>query len=443
MTGPLRWTLGDVAETTAGQVVGDPATPVSSVTTDSRSVPEASLFVALRGDHFDGHAFTADAHAAGAGAVLVERPDGSGPCVVVADTGLALRDLAAARRHEIDVPVVAVTGSTGKTTTKDLLLAALPGAWGSPRSFNNEIGVPLTVLATPAAATHLVLEVGSRGGGHISWLGQAIRPDVAVITNLGVVHLETFGSLEALADAKWELIELLGPRGIAVLPADEEQLQRPGPGRVVRFGRDVGDVTVKDVTLDDVGRPSFKLVTRLGARAVTMPIAGRHQALNAAAATAAALEVGAGLDAIVAGLEHATASAWRMEVHPGRFTVVNDAYNANPQSVAGALETVAAMPGRHVAVLGEMAELGPVAAEEHARVGRLVRELGFISLVAVGSPYGLAAAAGDIAIEAEDADAAYDAVSATVDQGDVVLVKASRAVGLEHLAARLIEEARR
>ncbi len=443
----LGWSLQQVADATGGTVhAADPAAPlVASVGTDSRASGPGELFVAIAGESFDGHDFAAAAIAAGAVAAVVRRDAGwpaAMPRIEVDDTAEALRDLAARHRRAMAIPVVAVTGSTGKTSTKDLLAAALPGAHASPRSYNNEVGVPLTVLGTPDTARHLVLEVGSRGRGHIAWLGPAVAPDVAVVTNLGVVHLETFGTTDDLADAKFELVELLGPAGTAVLPAAEPRLHRPPRGATDTGGTGPdADVAVSRLDLDAGARPSFHLDTPVGSVDVTLPVPGAHQALNAAAATAAGVVLGVPLADLAAGLERVQPSPWRMEIHQGRFTVVNDAYNANPDSVLAALEAVAAMPGRSIAVLGRMAELGPVEAEEHRRMGAEARRLGFATVVVVGDDPGIAAGAGDIALPAADPVSARRLVGERAGPGDVVLVKASRAVGLEKLAAALAEDA--
>lgn len=435
-------TVAEVAEATHGQVRGDGSVRVTGIATDSRAIEPGDCFVAVRGERFDGHDFVIGALEAGAAAsIVLADPTAHGPQVVVADTFAALRDLAVVHRSLIDRPVVAITGSTGKTTTKDLLAAALPGAWASPRSFNNEIGVPLTLLRTPANARHLVIEVGSRGLGHIAALMPAVRPDVAIITNLGTVHLETFGTTDNLATAKFELVEGLGPDGVAVLPADEPRLLgRPHRGRTFTFGIDVdADVTAHNVRLDDHGLPTFLLDTPAGEAKVRVPIPGAMQASNAAAATAAGLALDVDLDTLVEGLGSAVGSAWRMEVHRGTYTVVNDAYNANPQSVESALRTVAAMPGRHIAVLGHMAELGDVSDSEHVRMGALARELGFSAVVVVGEARLIAAGAGDIAAEAQDQTEALAVARDLLEPGDVVLVKASRSVGLEEVAASLVD----
>ena len=274
----LDWTAREIADAVAGRLVGDPATIVTSVSTDTRSITPGGCFVAIAGERFDGHNFLDDAFAAGASLAVVSAPHaavGRGASIVVSDTGLALRNLGAYRRAQLTMPVVAVTGSSGKTSTKDLLAAALPGSHASMRSFNNEIGVPLTVLDTPADAAHLVLEVGSRGTGHIAWLMPSVRPDVAVVTNLGVVHLETFGTVQALADAKFELVEGLDVGGTAVVPVDDPRLHRPHLGHTLTFGEHPdADVAISDLRLDDVGRPRFVVTTSGGEEEVAVPMSG-------------------------------------------------------------------------------------------------------------------------------------------------------------------------
>jgi len=441
----IDWDLATIATALGGTVHGLRETYVSGVSTDTRSLVAGDLYVPVKGERFDGHDFVPKAFAAGASATVCEtgRSDRT-PRIEVSDVAEALVDLAALRRSELTMPVVALTGSTGKTSTKDLLHAAIPGSWASPKSYNNEVGVPLTILGTPSDATALIVEVGSRGTGHIQWLARCVAPDVAIVTNLGVVHLETFGSEQGLADAKYELIEMLGTDGIAIVPADEPRLVRSDELRSIRFGRrDGADVVVDVIDLDPSGRPKVAIAAGEESFVVRLSMAGEHQADNAAAAVGVAVALDLDLALFIENMAVATGSAWRMDVHPGVFTVVNDAYNANPQSVAAALRTVAQMSGRKIAVLGPMAELGPVCEREHREMGSLAAQLGFDELLVVGADHGYALGAPGLARNAVDSDDAAHTLSQTVLPGDVVLVKASRSAGLEQLAIHLVKEASR
>ena len=436
----MRWTLHEVAKAAAGTAYG--TGEITSVGTDSRSVHPGELFVAIRGDHHDGHDFVDQALAAGAAAVMVDEHSHAEPRIEVSDTLTSLRMLAEHRRGELSTAqVVGITGSTGKTSCKDLLASALGvGTWASPRSFNNEIGVPLTVLAAPDAPDVLVLEVGTRGLGHIRSLMGAVQPDVAVITGIGASHLELLGSVATVRVAKWELVEGLQEGGTAVLPVDDSELlawaERDGIAHMT-FGAG-GDVGLADLALDELARPSFTLEAFGEQVRVRLGMAGAHQAQNAAAAAAAGISLGRSLHDLAGGLEEATGSAWRMEVTPGPVTIVNDAYNANPTSMSSALRSVAGMPGRHVAVLGMMAELGDTAGPAHRSVGRLARELGYHAVIVVGEDPGITEGAGDLAVVVGTAADAKQALESILAEGDVVLVKASRAVGLEALAGELI-----
>lgn len=436
----MKWTLDDVAATVGGRAFGRAV--VTSVTTDSRQVPPDSLFVALRGEFFDGNDFAIQAMDDGAAAALVEAGADIEPRVEVADTLAALAALAAHRRRELNAQAVAITGSTGKTSTKDLLASALGvGTWASPKSFNNEVGVPLTVLSAPDDTEVLVIEVGSRGIGHIESLIPVIQPDVAVITGIGLSHIATLGDVDNVRQAKWELAEGLDG-GQVVLPVDEEQLidwAFQAGIDVTTFGGPGADVEVLALQLDATGLPSFILRAQGQQAKVKLQMAGAHQAGNAAAAAGAALSLGRALPDIAAGLELASGSPWRMEIHSGRFTIVNDAYNANPDSMAAALRTVAAMPGRHLAVIGLMAELGSAAREAHVRVGALVKELGYEAVVIVGEDPGVAEGAGKIAVPVATVAEAKESIQDLMQDGDVVLVKASRSIGLEGLAQELIQ----
>jgi UDP-N-acetylmuramoyl-tripeptide--D-alanyl-D-alanine ligase len=437
----VNWNLAVVARATGGTTRGSAA--IDRVVTDSREAGPGALFVAVKGERLDGHDFAGAAAAAGA-AVVTGRgrlPEGA-QGVEVGNTLSALAALAVQRRSELDIPVVAITGSSGKTTTKDMTAAALgPGTHAAPRSFNNEVGVPLTVLGTPDDATALVVEVGSRGAGHIAALADAIRPGVAVITNIGPAHLEMFGDVEAVLDAKWELVEALSPDGVVVLPAADKRLTRRRNGAMITFGADgsAADVMVSEVAVDGRGRASFRLAHHGDTRAITLQQAGLRQPLNAAAAVAAALALGHDFAEAADRVADAEVSPWRMEVREipvgrGSVVVVNDAYNANPDSMAAAFETVSAMPGRHIAVLGKMHELGASEGDLHRSVGAQAAASGFAVVLVVGEDPGLAAGAGAVAETLPDTDAAASRLASILAPGDVVLVKASRAAGLERIA---------
>jgi len=442
----VKWDLATVAAVTRGHATGDAT--IRRVVTDSRAARDGDLFVAIRGEQRDGHEFAADAARSGA-VVLVEagRLPAGAVGVEVSDTLASLAALAAARRAEITAPVVAITGSSGKTTTKDLTAAALgPGAHAAPRSYNNEVGVPLTVLDTPDDAAAVVVEVGSRGVGHIRALAPAIRPGVAVITNVGPAHLEMFGDVDTVRRAKWEIVEILEPGGTAVLPATDPELLSMATGPVLTFGEEPdADVGIRDVTLDDRGRATFLMRHGADEIELTMALAGRHQPLNAAAAVAAAIATGVPFGEAAPRAAAAGGSPWRMEVverviDGGTVLVVNDAYNANPDSMAAAFGTVESMPGRHVAVLGKMHELGAAEADLHRQVGAAAVASGFEAVVVVGDDPGIASGAGAAAVAVADVAGAVAFLEHNLRAGDVVLVKASRASSLETIAASIGEE---
>ena len=424
-----------MAEAAGGDLAG-PEVEVDGATVDSRAVRGGELFVPVVAAR-DGHDFVPAALAAGAAAYLTSRPPVGGTAVVVADTAAALTRLGAAARARLPDRVVGITGSVGKTSVKDLLAAVLARPFrtaASPRSFNNELGLPLTLLNAPADAEAVVLEMGARGRGHIAALCEVARPTVGVVTTVGMAHTELFGSVEEVAVAKGELVEALPPSGTAVLNADQP-LVAAMAGRtratVVRFGA-AGDVRAEHVEVGDDLRARFTLVSPWGAVPVRLAARGEHQVANALAAAAAAVAAGATLDDVAAGLSEAAVSAWRMELvtAPSGAVVLNDAYNANPVSTAAALRSLARLPARRrVAVLGGMAELGEGSAAAHREVGDLARSLG-VRIVAVGAPdYG-----GE---DVPDLAAALAALG-PVGEGDAVLVKGSRVHGLERLAETLV-----
>jgi UDP-N-acetylmuramoyl-tripeptide--D-alanyl-D-alanine ligase len=442
--------LEEISDLTGGVAHGtdDPAgiLVTGTVSTDSRECGAGSLYVARVGEHADGHDFAGAAAERGAVAALTSRVVDALPCVVVDDVQAAFGRLA---RGVLDrapgVRVVGITGSSGKTSTKDLLASVLAtaGETVAPvNSLNGEIGVPLTVCRITPTTRFLVAEMGARGIGHIAYLTRIAPPQVAIVLNVGTAHVGEFGSRANIAVAKGELPESLPTEGLAILNADDPivaGMRSRTAARVQLVGRSPeADVRAVDVTLSELGRPSFTLVTPEGERRVTLSLSGAHHVGNALAVAAACLELGLDLDAVVAGLDAARpVSRWRMEVteRADGVVVVNDAYNANPDSMRAALDALAAIdtPGRRWAVLGEMLELGADSAAEHAGVGAYAAGLGVDHVVAVGE--------GARAIEAPewvpDTDAAYDLLVERLRPGDVVLLKSSRDSGLRWLGDRL------
>ncbi|WP_327676365.1 UDP-N-acetylmuramoyl-tripeptide--D-alanyl-D-alanine ligase [Kitasatospora sp. NBC_00458] len=461
----IALTLAEVAAAVGGTLAGaDPDVLVTApVEVDSRKVLPGGLFAAFVGENVDGHDYAATAMAAGAVAVLASRPV-DGPAVRVDSVVDALGKLARAVVGRADATVVALTGSAGKTSTKDLiaqLLQRLGDTVYPPGSLNNEIGHPMTALRVEDATRHLVLEMGARHKGDIEYLTSITPPRIGVVLNVGTAHVGEFGSQEAIAEAKGELVEALPADGVAVLNADDRLVRAMAArtkARVVFFGEspDAG-VRAQDVRLDATGRPSFTLITPAGSAPVQLRLYGEHHVSNALAAAAVATELGMTVDDTAEALNEAGAlSRWRMEVvdRADGVTVVNDAYNANPDSMRAALRALVSMGGRGPerrrtwAVLGEMRELGEDSLAEHDAIGRLAVRLDVTKLVAVG---GREAACmelgarnegswGEESVLVSDADAAVELLRSQLRPGDVVLVKASRSVGLEKVAEAILAD---
>jgi UDP-N-acetylmuramoyl-tripeptide--D-alanyl-D-alanine ligase len=431
----VRLDANAVARVVAGTLHG-PDVEVEGAAVDSRVLRPGQLFVPVPAAR-DGHNFIDHALVAGAAAYLTARAPEGGTAVVVDDTVGALAALGRWARDQLPGPVIGITGSAGKTSTKDflgaVLRAELPTAV-SERSFNNELGVPLTLFNAEPGTRAAVLEMGARGFGHIAWLCELARPGVGVVTNVAAAHTEMLGSIDGVAKAKAELVAALPASGTAVLNADDERVVAMAAhteARVVTFGVENGDVRAVEPALDDELRVSFRLVSPWGEHDVRLEARGLHQAANAAGAAAAALVLDVPLERAVAALETARLSPWRMQVSrtAAGTLVINDAYNANPASMTQGLQALArARASRRVAVVGPMLELGDVSDAEHRRMGELARRLG-IRLIAVGAPaYG-----GDDVATAEEAVALLGRLS----RDDAVLVKASRAAGLERVAGAL------
>jgi UDP-N-acetylmuramoyl-tripeptide--D-alanyl-D-alanine ligase len=440
-------TLDEIATITGGRLVNaEPSAAVTGgVEYDSRKVGPGGLFVAFEGEQVDGHDFAATAVAAGAVAVLGTRDTGR-PGIVVAEPLAALASLARVVTARLpDLTVVGLTGSSGKTTTKDYLgqLLARVGPTIAPAgSLNNELGFPYTVLQATESTRFLVLEMGARGAGHLRYLAGIARPDIGVVLNVGAAHIGEFGSVQGTALAKGELVEALPPAGLAVLNADDPLVAGMAPrttARVLLTGEsDRAGVRAADVVVDDTGRASFSLHFEGRSGPVRLGVAGRHQVANTLAAAGVALSAGLPFVELITALgEIGIVSSRRMDVfaRPDGVTVIDDSYNANPSSTAAALRALAAMGNgaRRVAVLGYMAELGDHERSGHEEVGRLAAELGVDRLVAVAEnarpildgANGVGGWAGE-AVFAADQAAAVTIVESDLRAGDVVLVKGSR-----------------
>lgn len=446
-----------VLEATGGRAVGgEPPVSFAGVDTDTRSLQKGALFVALKGERYDGHDFVPDAFARGAGAALVSREIAApGPLIVTEDTLAALGATAAAYRRTLGPRVVAITGSTGKTTVKEMVAAILSHGWQmarSPGNYNNEIGVPLTLLRLEAAHEAVVVELAMRGAGQIAYLAEMVQPQIGVITNIGFSHLELLGSREAIAAAKAELLDALPESGTAVLNADNEFFDYLGsraPCPVLSFGlAGRADVRATEVRTSQAGALEFTLEGPWGHTPLSLATPGRHHALNAAAAATAAVAAGGSPEWLAPGLEAFAGAEMRGRVvsAPRGYTVIDDCYNAAPDSMRVALELLSDLPGdRKWAVLGDMKELGPMAPEWHREVGERAAAAQVAGLITVGELGGHIAAGAraglrsDQITQAANNDAAGDAIAERAQPGDVILVKGSRAMQMEQIVRRLLE----
>jgi UDP-N-acetylmuramoyl-tripeptide--D-alanyl-D-alanine ligase len=452
--------LGQLARAAEAEIVGG-ALPMSvaAVGIDSRSLPAAALFVALRGERFDGHDFVAAAVQAGARAVLVDREGHAGlgslpvPRLVVKDTLRALGEIARLNRWRRPRPIVAVTGSNGKTTTKELLHAAL-SAHGpvhkTTGNLNNLVGLPLTLLAWPDDAWAAVLEMGMNAPGEIARLAEIAQPNVGVITNVGPAHLLGLGTVDDVGRAKGELYSGLGPTGTAIVNLDDSVVMRIafprlGSRRRLTFGTVVGaDVRVVEQVLTAVGsRVTFEVLGRK--LHADLPLVGPHNAMNAAAAVAGAAAMGVDPEVAVAALTSVSVPGGRLravEVATTGIHLIDDTYNANPASMRAAFTAVAQLAkGRYVAVLGDMLELGPTSPALHHEVGRAAAAAGISWILALGEHAAQIAAgareSGANATHFESLDGLIRALDLGLERGDWVLVKGSRGMRMERVVAHL------
>ncbi len=475
--------LEDLARIMEGRIVrGEPSQLILNISTDSRTLQPGDLYVPLQGERFDGHDFIWEAISRGAIGFLTSRSyaelssgqkgvprDGSArqsnisrarmqkgdlAIIQVRDCLAALQALARELRNRSSYRTIGLTGSTGKTSTKDFLKSILARrfkVWATPKSYNNEVGLPLTILGADSQDEILVAELGMRGEGQITQLCEILRPDMGIVTRIGPVHLETLGSEDRIARAEGELVEAILETGLVVLNRDDRwfpYMASKARGRVVSYGIDSeAEVQATDIELDAEARPSFQLVSgdrRIGVKLEAM---GEHNVANALAAAALADELGVLMEEIKEGLQRAQLSGMRMEmVRVDGVRIINDAYNANPMSMKAALRTLSHVGKRvrTIALLGDMLELGEKAVYYHREIGREVVEQKIDFLIAVGELskyiYEAALEAGlepKQALLAESLDDAAKEIKKILSSGDVLLIKASRAIGLERVLERI------
>ena len=452
-------TLGQICEIVGGKLIGDPAIQVTGISIDSRLSASGDLFAAIVGDRVDGHDYVVQAVSKGASALLTSKqvegsqvivpasPDNLDPVIhAIAKISTHVRSLMRG------VEVIGITGSSGKTSTKDMIGQVLSHAattHAPAGSQNNELGLPLTLLSAPRDVKFLVAEMGMRGVGHITHLCEIAQPTIGVITNVGRAHIGEVGSIEGIAKAKSELVKAIKPSGVVVLNADDERvmaMRALTEATVFTYGfSSAADVRAENLQLTTYGSYTFDLVYRGERIQTSIPMLGEHNVLNALAAAAVGIAVGMEVTEIARALTKLKQmSKWRMEVHqvPGNVTIINDAYNANPESMSAALETLTAIPaaGKKFAVLGKMHELGDASDAIHAQIAKLAIELGVSHVVAVGEAakaYGLPGITDQKSVWLPDFDSACDYIVKEVNSGDILLFKASRAEQFEVLADRI------
>lgn len=461
-------TLGQICDIVGGKLIGDPGIQVSGIAIDSRSCAPGDLFAAIVGERVDGHEYVSQAVNSGASALLTSKqvegsqvivpasPDAIDPVIhAIAKISSHVRSLMRG------VEVIGITGSSGKTSTKDMIGQVLSHAattHAPAGSQNNELGLPLTLLSAPRDVKYLVAEMGMRGLGHITYLCELAQPTIGVITNVGRAHIGEVGSIEGIAKAKSELVRAIQPSGVVILNADDERvmaMREITEATVFTYGfASTADVKAENLQLSAYGSYNFDLVYRGERIPASIPMLGEHNVLNALAAAAVGISIGMEVTDIARALTTLKQmSKWRMEVHqiPGNVTVINDAYNANPESMTAALETLTAIPasGKTFSILGKMHELGNDSDAIHAQIAKLASDIGVTQVVAVGDEakaYGLPNHETDAktsegnsqkSVWLPDFDSACDYIVNEVNSGDILLFKASRAEQFEVLADRI------
>jgi len=455
------FTAAEIAEAVSGKLVqGDPAAVLDNVSTDTRQINEGDLFIALIGERFDAHDFIDQAISGKAGGLMVSRPVGAGmwkgPVILVKDTLEALQSLARHNRRQFGGLIVGVTGSNGKTTTKDMIASVLEQRYKTLKTagnLNNQIGLPLTLLKLDETYGAAVFEMGMRGLGEIDLLAGIALPTGAVITNIGETHLERLGSVANIARAKGEILDHITPDGFAVLNGDDSLVRQQAArcrGRVIFYGT-AGDAAILAENIKPVNgkHMSFTVKTPAGDLEVDLPVPGRHNVLNALAAVGVGLEAGLSPEEIKKGLESVQLTSMRLEIMETKTaTIINDTYNANPASAKAALQILADLgPGlRRIAILGDMYELGQRTVEGHREVGAEAAAKGVDVLITVGK-LGCEIALGASLADEPPAEIisfntnaeAMSYLKKIVRPGDVILVKGSRGMKMEEIVNDLLE----
>jgi UDP-N-acetylmuramoyl-tripeptide--D-alanyl-D-alanine ligase len=443
--------LSTLASKLNGKLLG-PDVSYTGLSLDSRTIKPGELFIAIRGEKFDGHKFIEGAKQRGAAAALVERAfDTDLPLLQIIDTRKALGDLAKQHRGQFSIPIIALTGSCGKTTTKEMIrsiLAEVGPVLTNIKNFNNDIGLPLTLLNLNARHRYAVIEMGANHAGEIAYLTKLTRPDVALITNIGPAHLQGFGSMAGVAQAKAEIFFNLAQHGVAIMNADDPFAstwqKQCAAYRVVRFGlSDLSDFTASNIQIDTEGKASFLLRTPEGKEMmISLSLPGQHHVMNALAAAAAASQVGVELSQIKSGLEKTQPVPGRVIVSKTKIgaTLIDDSYNANPSSVAVALKLLAHYPGRRIFVMGDMGELGENAAQYHREMGQLAKELNIEEVYTCGDlSKETAEAFGAAAKHFPNHQELILALKAKLQSDVTILIKGSRSAQMEKVAAALKE----
>ncbi|MDR3564948.1 MAG: UDP-N-acetylmuramoyl-tripeptide--D-alanyl-D-alanine ligase [Negativicutes bacterium] len=447
-----EFTISEVLAATGGELIREHKKVFTGVSTDTRTLKPGHLFIALKGEKFDAHDFLLRASDSGATGVVISNRDAYIPdkmtAIIVSDTLVALQELAGFHRRRFSIPMIGVTGSNGKTTTKDMIAAMLGSRLSvlkTEANYNNEIGLPLTLLNLTKDHQAAVVEMGMRARGEIRRLAEIAAPTVAVITNVGETHIELLGSEENIAAAKAELVESLGTNSLAVLNGDiplVRAMRSKAAGRVITYGFSP-DVDLRADNVSDANQEiTFDCIWSQGVFTVTLPTVGRHNVYNALAAIAVGLDLNLHPLEICAGIKKFVPSAMRLHIEQiGDFTVINDAYNASPLSMHAAIETLATVArGRKVAVLGDMLELGEVAVEAHCRIGHKLADEGVQVVITVGQLAGHIASAAledgvDVTVACPGHEEAQEALRKLLRPGDTILIKGSRGMKMEKMLA--------